>query len=219
MRNKNGFTLMELLVALFIGSMVTVALVSVWRAASIQTSQGQRQAIVRNNMSIFLRMFYKDLTEADIVLYPTGIGSITGVLLMSGYNIKRIGGDVAPGRASENELFENSVVRTYVLDSAKHRICLNENRSPFRAPFDESLTLDATTAAVLVSPISTFISNNSGVGTCNRVVMDNVNSAEVEVTPSNGTYQVKINIFRDFGGNAVPVNINFKRIFTAAGGA
>ena len=48
MRNEKGFTLMELMAAIFIGGMVTAALILIWKTASIQTSQGQRQTIRRN---------------------------------------------------------------------------------------------------------------------------------------------------------------------------
>ena len=46
---------MELLVAVFIASMVTIALMTIWKASSMQTSQGQRQSIIRNNLSILMR--------------------------------------------------------------------------------------------------------------------------------------------------------------------
>jgi prepilin-type N-terminal cleavage/methylation domain-containing protein len=237
MRNRKGFTLMELLVALFIGGMVTIALVSVWRAVSIQTSQGQRQAIVRNNMSIFLRMLYKDLTEADVILYPNTIGSVTGGLLfMSGYNMKLIeGNNVAVGRASDG-LFKTSVLRSYRFDSDNHRICLNENRTPFGGELvgQDSDDRDVVNKSIIDSSIaiSALISNNS-TG-CGQVVMDNVNGASnapsvtlLDDENNNCTsgktcnrYKVSINIFRDFvGGNSVPVNINFERIFTSSGGA
>ena len=70
MRNEKGFTLMELMAALFIGGMVTAALVLVWKTASVQTSQGQRQTIIRNQISSFQRQLYKDFAAADIIASP-----------------------------------------------------------------------------------------------------------------------------------------------------
>lgn len=70
MRNNKGFTLMELLAALFIGGMVTAALVLVWKTASVQTSQGQRQTIIRNQVSSFIRQIYRDFYAADIIADP-----------------------------------------------------------------------------------------------------------------------------------------------------
>ena len=43
MKNNKGFTLMELLVAVFIGSMVTIALVSIWKAATQLMETGSLQ--------------------------------------------------------------------------------------------------------------------------------------------------------------------------------
>lgn len=70
MRNNKGFTLMELLAAIFIGGMVTAALVLVWKTASTQTSQGQRQTIIRNQVSTFERQLYKDFYSSDIITFP-----------------------------------------------------------------------------------------------------------------------------------------------------
>lgn len=71
MRNNKGFTLMELVAAIFIGGMVTAALVLIWKTASVQTSQGQRQTIVRNQISNFQRQLYRDFYSADIITFPT----------------------------------------------------------------------------------------------------------------------------------------------------
>lgn len=70
MRNNKGFTLMELLAAIFIGGMVTAAMILIWKVASIQTGQGQRQTIIRNQISNFERQLYKDFQEADVITFP-----------------------------------------------------------------------------------------------------------------------------------------------------
>ena len=66
MRNNKGFTLMELVAAIFIGGMVTAALVLIWKTASTQTSQGQRQTIIRNQVSNFQRQLYRDFFMPQI---------------------------------------------------------------------------------------------------------------------------------------------------------
>jgi len=80
MRNNKGFTLMELLAAIFIGGMVTAAMILIWKVASIQTGQGQRQTIIRNQISNFERQLYKDFQEADVITFPndhTPLGNTT----------------------------------------------------------------------------------------------------------------------------------------------
>lgn len=83
MKNDKGFTLMELTVAIFIGSMVTAALILVWKTASVQTSQGQRQTIVRNQVSNFQRQLYRDFYSADIITYPP-VGTNGTAFLLAG---------------------------------------------------------------------------------------------------------------------------------------
>lgn len=84
MRNNKGFTLMELLAAIFIGGMVTAAMILIWKVASIQTGQGQRQTIIRNQISNFERQLYKDFQEADVITFPNSnnmIGPSNGLIL------------------------------------------------------------------------------------------------------------------------------------------
>ena len=67
---KKGFTLMELLVSIFITGMVMLSLVAMWRTSSNQTAQAQRQSVIRNENTIFLRRFYNDFISASEVLCP-----------------------------------------------------------------------------------------------------------------------------------------------------
>ena len=91
MRNNKGFTLMELVAAIFIGGMVTAALVLVWRTASTQTSQGQRQTIIRNQVSSFQRQLYRDFYSADVITFPNAnLPTGTNVLLAGLKKAKRI---------------------------------------------------------------------------------------------------------------------------------
>ena len=84
MRNNKGFTLMELVAAIFIGGMVTAALILIWKTASVQTSQGQRQTIIRNQISNFQRQLYRDFYGADIITWPNANTASQPVLLLTG---------------------------------------------------------------------------------------------------------------------------------------
>ncbi|MBQ4493956.1 MAG: prepilin-type N-terminal cleavage/methylation domain-containing protein [Elusimicrobiaceae bacterium] len=90
MRNNKGFTLMELVAAIFIGGMVTAALVLIWKTASTQTSQGQRQTIIRNQVSNFQRQLYRDFYAADMITYPNATNNGGSVLLAGLKKAKRI---------------------------------------------------------------------------------------------------------------------------------
>ncbi|MDR1124140.1 MAG: prepilin-type N-terminal cleavage/methylation domain-containing protein [Elusimicrobiota bacterium] len=212
--STKGFSLMELLVALFIGSMVTVALISMWRGASMQTAQGQRQAVVRNNLSIFLRGLHKDITEADLIIYPNSSGTLGGgAMLMGLYNAQRTGDMLMPGRSVLN----NGRMTTfyYCFNSADHSIR--------RYEFHTELQDDTGQAIDLASPsngIDSYISSAPSPCTGGVKVMDNVNSASVGINKTDpAKLDVTMHIYRDFGDKSVPVNIEFNRTFVIAGGA
>ena len=69
---KKGFTLMELLVSIFISGMVMLALVAMWKTSSNHTVQAQRQSVIRNESTIFLRKIYSDFVSASEVICPWG---------------------------------------------------------------------------------------------------------------------------------------------------
>lgn len=69
---KKGFTLMELLVSIFITGMVMLSLVAMWRTSSNHTAQAQRQSIIKNDSTIFLRKLYSDFVFASDVICPWG---------------------------------------------------------------------------------------------------------------------------------------------------
>jgi len=64
---KRGFTLMELLVSVFITGMVMLSLVAMWKTSSNHTVQAQRQSFLKNENTIFLRTFYNDFVSASEV--------------------------------------------------------------------------------------------------------------------------------------------------------
>jgi prepilin-type N-terminal cleavage/methylation domain-containing protein len=213
---KKGFSLMELLVALFIGSMVTVALISMWRGASMQTAQGQRQAVVRNNLSIFLRGLHKDITEADLIIYTNSSGTLSGGgLLMGLYNAQRVGSMIMPGRAALN--LHRMTTFYYYLSSGSIKRC--ELRTLLTDESSGSI-LPPSHANWQPVNISSYISTVAGnCSDDNSIkVMDNVDEAEITIS-DNIKVDVNLKIYKYFGDKSVPVNIEFKRTFVTAGGA
>lgn len=74
---KKGFTLMELLVSIFISGMVMMALVAMWKASSTQTAEAQRQSIIKNESTIFLRKIYSDFVAANEIICPPGYPGVS----------------------------------------------------------------------------------------------------------------------------------------------
>ena len=237
MINKKGFTLVELLVAMFISGMVTVALVSVWRGASMQTSQAMRQSVIRNNFSIFLRGLHKDITEADLILHPSEnnpSGFLSGgVFLLGAYNARRDLENVYAGRYGVGDNI--STYFYYCLDTttdANNHIIRRGPLGEERFVQDPLLNSDNTTIVTHRDKrnISNTIGGSDGVlpSSCaGTPVMDSVENVRIITgTPSDlcpagsvdSCFEVAVEIYKGFGGNSVPVNLEFVGAFVAAGG-
>lgn len=201
MKNNKGFTLMELLVAVFIGSMVTISLVSIWKAASLQTSSGQRQSIIRNNLSMFLRGMHKDITEADVIIYPAkGQVSVGSLLLVGFRNARKVGNTIEPPPVNSNitAFVTSSEYFVYCYDSAKSRVMRRASS------YSETKTID------------NFLTE---LGSCSgSTVMDNVASKPNISTTDSINYDIAIEINKDFNDKTPPVHIEFKRKFIISGG-
>lgn len=76
---KKGFTLMELLVSIFITGMVMLSLVAMWKTSSNHTSQAQRQAIIKNESTSFLRKFYSDFVSANDIICPWSLTAVENI--------------------------------------------------------------------------------------------------------------------------------------------
>jgi len=199
MRNNKGFTLMELLVAVFIGSMVTIALVSIWKAASLQTSSGQRQSIIRNNLSIFLRGMHKDITEADVIVYPTKTLTSETSLLIAGFRNARKESDVIiPNTSGMSAFVTGSEYFAYCYDATNKRVLKRES---------------SYAASISVSDFISSVSTCSGSN-----VMDSVDSKPSISTDDNINYDVSIIINKDFDDKTPPIHIEFNRKFIISGG-
>ncbi|MBO5010842.1 MAG: type II secretion system protein [Elusimicrobiaceae bacterium] len=95
MKNKKGFTLTEILLAVMIVGIIGVALAALTTAASRESGVGRSKVLLRNNLSIALRQLRRDIKESSRVLYVRGtlgsIGTTEIPLLMVGKNVDQDG--------------------------------------------------------------------------------------------------------------------------------
>ncbi|MDR0292406.1 MAG: type II secretion system GspH family protein [Elusimicrobium sp.] len=73
MKNKRGFTLVEILVALFLTGLVMAGLVGLWVSSSNFASAGKQELLFKNMFSMAERTLYRDISEAS---YVTGGSSL-----------------------------------------------------------------------------------------------------------------------------------------------
>lgn len=214
MKNNKGFTLMELLVAVFIASMVTIALMTIWKASSMQTSQGQRQSIIRNNLSILMRTLHRDLTEADLILAPSSgqsggliVAARNAYLTKEGSNYYVMPNTVSYSKDPEGVQIESEpIVFAYCQEGNTIR---RSSEIALKELSKSQLDKDS-----LVSSLESECSSG-------RIYMDYVPSSGFEVSTSdNINYTVSIVVHKNFEGSETPpVHIEMEKIFTKAGGA
>lgn len=214
MKNNKGFTLMELLVAVFIASMVTIALMTIWKASSMQTSQGQRQSIIRNNLSILMRALHRDMTESDLILAPTAGQS--GGLIVAARNayLKKEGSTfyVQPNTVSYSKDPEGVQIESEPIAFA---YCQEGNTIRRSAEISlKGLSKSALESSSLIDSLEDECSSG-------RIYMDYVPSSGFEVSTSdNINYTVSIVVHKNFEGSETPpVHLEVEKIFTKAGGA
>lgn len=224
MRSKKGFTLMELLVAVFIASMVTLALVTIWKAASIQTSQGQRQAIIRNNLSILMRALHRDITESDLILAPTSSNASGAAIVMvrNGHLVNIGGWKVAPPEVPSYTKFVEDGIKDES-DPVAFSYCLSGSaesgykikRSPDYYLQSEELQTPGEIVDLLTSGESSCDSASA------RTYMDYVVNNGFSVSTSDDVnYTVSIIITKVFANSETPpIHIEIEKTFTKAGGA
>ncbi len=70
MKNKKGFTLMEVLLAAMIVGVIGLALAALTTAAMRESGIGRTRALVRNQISYALRQLRDDLNTSDVVEFP-----------------------------------------------------------------------------------------------------------------------------------------------------
>lgn len=188
---------MELLVAVFIGSMVTIALVSVWKGASLQTSQSQRQTVIRNNLSMFLRIIHRDITDSDIVLFPRKEGQTSGTTkLVTAKNTLLTGVNTFKGRPSLGTVLSTQP-KVMVYCQVDDKILRREENIPDTE-----------------QNIPTFLDSLDCRG---QSVMNYVTGIKID-TKDAVNYTVSLQIHKDFADKTTPVQLDFEQVFTISGG-
>lgn len=100
MKNKKGFTLTEILLAVMIVGIIGVALAALTTAASRESGVGRSKVLLRNNLSIALRQLRRDVQESSRVLYVRDVLSPANSttqypLLLLGKNMDQSGAAVS----------------------------------------------------------------------------------------------------------------------------
>lgn len=91
MKNKRGFTLTEILLAVMIVGIIGVALAALTTAASRESGVGRSKILLRNNLSIALRQLREDIHQATQVMYVRGridsvsSGTVVPLLVLGKY--------------------------------------------------------------------------------------------------------------------------------------
>ena len=217
MRNNKGFTLMELVAALFIGGMVTAALVLVWKTASTQTSQGQRQTIMRNQVSNFQRQLYKDFYSADMITFPNATNSSgTNILLAGLKKAKRI----------SNTQFE--VLNLAPQGPTSYFVyCLDtENGATVIKRYAANLAHSSFSSSNYIANISSYGDNllstcrGSGFTVLSNFSLTSASLATTGSDPYNGQYTLKGSVSRVFKDvqSTTPIYIEIDETLMSQGG-
>ena len=81
MKNKAGFTLTEVLLAVMVVGLIGVALASLTTAASRESGVGRSKVMLRNNLSLFLRTLRDDINAATYINMGATSGPGNGTLI------------------------------------------------------------------------------------------------------------------------------------------
>ena len=225
---KKGFTLMELLVSIFISGMVMLSLVAMWKTSSNHTAQSQRQSIIKNESTIFLRRIYADFVSASEVLCPWGysVGNFscgannyiavkeavinpddTSQLIRITQNVCGSSGNAWATEDTLSAMASRCIKPSYVVytfDSATNNVYRCKN------------TFENKKIAIntLISNATSYCSNDSN----REIVMPYVSNFSLTQSADSSTVYpellINYTINRDFGGDIPPVIFKFKRLLT-----
>lgn len=217
MKNNKGFTLMELMAAIFIGGMVTAALVLVWKTASTQTSQGQRQTVMRNQVSNFQRQLYKDFYSADLITFPTANYN-ANASAEEGETIQQVATIILAGlkkakRISDTEFQimhrdpPQGPTKSFVYCVVNNQILRSESEEQYSAEFPVQ-DISSYGAALLTT------CQNSGIP-----ILTHFTLTEANIT-TNGIYTLSGYVRRVFPdvANTTPIYIEIEETLATQGG-
>ena len=108
MKNKKGFTLTEILLAVMIVGLIGIALASLTRAAAREAGVGRSKIMLRNHLSSFMRTLRGDLAKASRVSYViNGATCNTGgaLLLRIHTNTDQTGAKIISDQGQETILY------------------------------------------------------------------------------------------------------------------
>lgn len=93
MKNRKGFTLTEVLLAVMVVGLIGVALASLTTAASREAGVGRSKVMLRNNLSLFLRTLRNDINAATYIKMGRSTNPSTGGLLFELCDNKSVSGE------------------------------------------------------------------------------------------------------------------------------
>lgn len=222
---KKGFTLMELLVSIFITGMVMLALVAMWKTSSNHTAQAQRQSIIKNESTIFLRRIYADFVMASEVICPWSYQQGGVVCSADTYialkeavvdpnninNVMRITAPVcgSGGNSWGEEGNAEAIAKRCVKPS--YIVYKFENHMVYRCK-DNFLDGTNTTQTInsLISTATGFCNNSSN----REMIMPYVNNFSLTANSASPELLIDYTVRRDFQGDIPPVLFKFRRFLS-----
>ena len=226
---KKGFTLMELLVSIFISGMVMLALVAMWKTSSNQTAEAQRQSIIKNDITIFLRKLYSDFLSAIEILCPQKISTdaytcpantyiaVKEVVISSDTSkLNRITAPVCGAGnnawANNEEDLENMASRCI---QPSYTVYNFESNNVYRCHFP----ITDTTQSIDIHTLLTDEIHNACRSANREIIMPYVNSFSLQTPSDFPGVLIDYTVKKEFTNDLPPVYFKFKRYLTKKGGA
>ena len=232
---KKGFTLMELLVSIFITGMVMLSLVAMWKTSSNQTAQAQRQSIIRNEGTMFLRKVYADFVSASEIICPWGYSYSDVNISCSGYNYLAVKDAVLDsndnsklvritGKLCDDNWATETNLNTMTARCIKpYYVAYKFNGGSGPAPIYRCTNsfLDGDDKSITINTLKNDVAsycNDSSHPERWEIIMPYVQNFSLSI-PSSGNSKypeilVDYTVKREFTGDIPPVYFKFKRYLT-----
>jgi len=199
MINKKGFTLVEILVAMFLTGIVMAGLVGLWMSSSNFASSAQREILFKNMFSAAERQIFQDISQASYVMDRVGINrdceSEARTMLVLFRNFTRDKKD--PGWCINEGKGEFSMV-VYCADKANNKIYRVEASAPCEGTIPAYCICD-NSSAVLASGVITDGPEN------------------LDATVSGNLVHMRFSSKTKLGKSQRPLQLNFDRTFAFQG--
>lgn len=207
-KNNKGFTLVEILVALFLTGLVMAGLVGIWVSASNFATSNREELLYRNAMSVASRKIQRDMAEATAIdtnpvqCSASGGGNTAFLEVFKNYIPGENG---SSGRCIAGEV--PAIVVTYCFVGADNRINRREETINCAAP---SLSCNCANSSVSGQTVKT------------ETLAYNVVSNPAPVAQRDGRMfngiQITFMTTVKVGRNKRPVVMPFDKSFTFLGG-